>query len=326
MFFPFISTIYGAMYQVIIEIDSENGCCVNFLGKRLEMSVEDALYISRQKNTLSDGKGWNSSFPDIVNHTSSSAVRKDLEFEAAKHGDYNAALSIVNKYLKQDKVDEIQKLYPDSSVVYIHKKDMEGANMIPAAYASRLGDSGLRVDDGIVMVTDAKHTGASDLLRLFKRSRFEGKVIPGRSYVVVDDFITSGAEVRDLKDYIESHGGNVVCVTSFGHGSYGKQKMNSTMEQHQQLRRYGLTDAELRRYGIASSIENLTYTEASKFMVLVKSRSRGKIEEGSPVYQRLLSLQERQKALDVVAEDKIEVVMTNREEQIEESHRMFVRR
>ena len=309
------------MYQVIIEIDPEKGCCVNFVGKRLDMSVEDALYISRQKNTLSDGKRWNSSFPDIVNHTSSSVVRRDLEFEAAKHGDYNAAMNIVNKYLKQDKVDEIQKHYPDASLVYIHKKDMEGANMIPAAYASRLGDSGLRVDDGIVMVTDAKHTGASDLLRLFRRSRFEGEVVPGRNYVVVDDFITSGAEVRDLKDYIESHGGNVVCVTSFGHGSYGKLKMNSTMEQHQQLRRYGLTDAELRRYGIASCIENLSYTEASKFLVLVKSKSHGQIEEGSPVYHRLMMLQERQNRLDVAAEATKEETEAEKQVQASEEPR-----
>ena len=290
------------MYQAIIEIDPEKGCTVNFLGKRLEMNVEDVLYIAKQKNTLSEGKGWSASFPDIVNHTSSSTVRRDSDFEAAKHGDYNCALSIVDKYMKQDKVDEIQKLYPDASVVYIHKKDMEGANMIPFAYASRLGSNGLSVDDGIVMVTDARHTGASDLLRLFRRSRFEGEVIPGRNYVVVDDFITSGAEVRDLKDYIESHGGNVVCVTSFGHGSYGKLKMNSTQEQHQQLRRYGMTDAELRRYGIASSIENLSYTEASKFMVLVKSRSNSQIDECSPVYQHLMMLQQRQRSLDVAAE------------------------
>ena len=312
------------MYQVIIEIDPEKGCFVNFVGKRLDMSVEDALYISRQKNTLSDGKGWNTSFPDIVNHTSSSVVRKDSDFEAAKHGDYNAALSIVNKYLKHDKVDEIQKLYPDASVVYIHKKDLEGANMIPAAYASKLGSNGLRVDDDIVMVTDAKHTGASDLLRLFRRSRFEGEVIPDRNYVVVDDFITSGAEVRDLKDYIESHGGNVVCVTTFGHGSYGKLKMNSTQEQHQQLRLYGMTDAELRRYGIASSIENLSYTEASKFLVLVKSRSNGQIEEGSPVYQRLMMLQERQYRLDVAAEATKEETEAEKQVQAREEPRRLL--
>ena len=160
--------------------------------------------------------------------------------------------------------------------------------MIPAAFASKFRDSGMKVEDDIVVVTKAKHTGASDMLRLLRRSRFEGDVSPGRNYVLADDFVTSGAEVRDLKDYIESNGGNVVCVTSFGHGSYSNLVMSSTAEQHWQLRQYGLTDKDLCKYGIASSIENLSFTEACKFYRLAKSRSSDRIEEGSAVYQRLI--------------------------------------
>lgn len=315
------------MYQAIIVIDQKKGCYVNFVGKHLEVSVDDALYIARQKNTLSDGMGWSASFPSIVNHTGTSAVRREANYDAAKHGNYDAAVSIVSKYLKQDRVDEIRKKYPDAHVVYIHKKDSEGGNMIPVAYATKLAESGLTIDDGIVMVTDAKHTGASDMMRLFRRSRFEGEVMPGRNYLLVDDFITSGAEMRDLKDYIESRGGHVVCVTTFGHGSYGKLKMNSTIEQHQQLRQYGLTDAELRKYGIASRIENLSYTEASKFLVLVRSRTNGRIEEGSPVYQRLMMLQELQKRLDVAAESiKEEAEAEKQVQTVEEPRRMSFHR
>ena len=281
------------MYEVIMTLDNSEGGQIQVGNKALRLSLDDALYILKQKESMPYGKGWKSGFPEIVNHTGSHAASKDPNFKAAKSGDYDAAVRLVDRLLKPDKVADIVNRYSDASLVYVHMKNQENSNMIPAAFASKFRDSGMKVEDDIVVVTKAKHTGASDMLRLLRRSRFEGDVSPGRNYVLADDFVTSGAEVRDLKDYIESNGGNVVCVTSFGHGSYSNLVMSSTAEQHRQLRQYGLTDKDLCKYGIASRIENLSFTEACKFYRMAKSRCSDRIEEGSAVYQRLIRVEKK---------------------------------
>ena len=52
--------------------------------------------------------------------------------------------------------------------------------------------------------------------------RYEGNINQGTDYILLDDFITSGAELRDLRDYVESKGGHVVLISTLGHGSYSK--------------------------------------------------------------------------------------------------------
>lgn len=101
----------------------------------------------------------------------------------------------------------------------------------------------------------------------------------------MDDFITSGAELRDLRDYVNSQGGNVVAMTTFGHGSFGKLKDVRIDEAYKQkLGDAGVTDNDLRKYGIASEIGCLTLGEAAKLTRMVNSKAKGKT---SQVYGRL---------------------------------------
>ncbi len=91
----------------------------------------------------------------------------------------------------------------------------------------------------------------------------QAKVKKGKDYILLDDFITTGAELRDLRDYISSKGGNVVMITTFGHGSFGKLKdIRIDNDYKSKLQQAGITDQDLRRYGIASEIGCLTISEA----------------------------------------------------------------
>ena len=64
----------------------------------------------------------------------------------------------------------------------------------------------------------------------------------------MDDFITSGAELRDMRDYIQSKGGNVVMMTMFGYGSFGKLKDIRIDESLiERLKASGITDQDLRK-------------------------------------------------------------------------------
>lgn len=277
-------------------------CAEMYIGYRpISVDMDTALYMLQQRESMPYGRSWGSSFPAVVNHTSSHVARKHPDFEAAKHGDFDAAIRLVDDLVKDDKVLEVAEQYPDAHVAYIHRRQGNGINMIPAAYAAKFAALGMTVDDDIIAVTDVKHTNASDIARLGRRMRYEGEVKKGNDYILLDDFITSGAELRDLRDYISSKGGNVVMITTFGHGSFGKLKdIRIDNDYKSKLQQAGITDQDLRRYGIASEIGCLTISEAAKFNRMVnKKRER----QTSTVLERFSGLRQKQSSVPSMAKE-----------------------
>lgn len=236
---------------------------------------------------MPEGHRWGDAFPAVVNHTSSGMARRHPDFHAAKHGDYEAALRLVDAFVKDSKIADIARSYPHAHVVYNHKMQGGDINMIPAAYAAKFSAIGMTVDHDIIAVTDVSHTNATDLSRISKRMRFEGEVRQDTDYIILDDFITSGAELRDLRDYIQSLGGNVVLMTTFGHGSFGKlQDIRIDSKYIERLNASGITDQDLRKYGIASEIGCLTLGEAARLSRLVNARAKAAAARSSANVQR----------------------------------------
>ena len=251
----------------------------------VRVDMDTMKYILKQKDSMPEGTSWGGQFPPVVNHTTSAVARHHPDFKAAKHGDFQAALRLVDELVKDEKIAMIARQFPNAHIIYNHKIQGDGINMIPAAYAVRFSAIGMTVEHDIIAVTDVSHTNASDISRISKRMRFEGHVNRGIDYILLDDFITSGAELRDLRDYVNSQGGNVVAMTTFGHGSFGKLKDVRIDEAYKQkLGDAGVTDNDLRKYGIASEIGCLTLGEAAKLTRMVNSRAKGKT---SRVYGRL---------------------------------------
>lgn len=242
--------------------------------------MDTVKYILKQKDSMPEGTSWGGQFPPVVNHTTSAVARHHPDFKAAKHGDFQAALRLVDELVKDEKIAMIARQFPNAHIIYNHKIQGDGINMIPAAYAVRFSAIGMTVEHDIIAVTDVSHTNASDISRISKRMRFEGHVNRGTDYILLDDFITSGAELRDLRDYVNSQGGNVVAMTTFGHGSFGKLKDVRIDEAYKQkLGDAGVTDNDLRKYGIASEIGCLTLGEAAKLTRMVNSRAKGKTSQ-----------------------------------------------
>jgi hypothetical protein len=65
------------------------------------------------------------------------------------------------------------------------------------------------VDREIVQTDRVFHTGADAMERLASRATFEGQVIPGVCYVLVDDVTSLGGTLAELSHFIQSHGGQV---------------------------------------------------------------------------------------------------------------------
>ena len=253
----------------------------------IEVDLSTAIYMLQQKDNMPEGMAWGNYFPAVINHTSSAIARKHPDFHAAKHGDYDAALRLVNDLVKDDKVGYIARCYPNAHIAYNHKMQDSKVNMIPAAYAAKFSAIGMNVDHNIIAVTDVSHTNASDISRLSKRLRFEGRVRKGTDYILLDDFITSGAELRDMRDFVQSQGGNVVMMTTFGHGSYGRLKdIRIDNDYKERLKSSGITDRDLRKYGIASEIGCLTIGEAAKLSRLVNARAKTTVAQLSARVQR----------------------------------------
>ena len=291
----------------------------------ITVDMATALYMLRQKESMPQGRSWGEYFPGVVNHTTSSVAKRHPDFYAAKHGDFDAAIRLVDALVKDEKVLEVARQHPNAHVAYIHRRLEDGINMIPAAYAAKFAALGMTVEDDIIAVTNVSHTNATDVARLGRRVRFDGEVTRGADYILLDDFITSGAELRDLRDYISSRGGNVVMITTFGHGSFGKlSDIRIDNDYISKLREAGITDQDLRKYGIASEIGCLTISEAAKLNRMVNGRAK---RASSSVVERFSSLRQEHSTVPEVAE---EVSGTEKREQTSliptANNRPFIRR
>jgi hypothetical protein len=159
-------------------------------------------------------------FPDVViQRPYGSPVRYigHPDYAAAKAGDPEAADRFVDDMVDPAKVSELRAAIGDSkpTVVAVHAEEAAGRNAIPETYAKKLsGDLGLPLDDGIVQANKPQRTGQSAEYRISVHSEFDGPVEPGRDYLIVDDNVTQGGTLADLRSYIESRGGRVVAAST----------------------------------------------------------------------------------------------------------------
>jgi hypothetical protein len=95
-----------------------------------------------------------------------------------------------------------------------HAFEKTGVNAIPEALADELGErTCFPIDGSIVQINVVGHTGADGFSRLARQALFDGDVVAGADYILVDDFIGQGGTLANLKGYIESNGGKVLGAT-----------------------------------------------------------------------------------------------------------------
>jgi hypoxanthine-guanine phosphoribosyltransferase len=159
-------------------------------------------------------------FPDVVIQQPDQSpvrVRAHVDYRSAKAGNMGAALRLVDDALDPKKISDVQDLIGDRHpvIVAVHSEEVTGRNKIPLAYAETLADRlGLVVDHDIVHANRPHRTGSSALHRIKTRSTFDGPVEAGQDYVLVDDHISQGGTLADLRCYIESKGGRVIGATT----------------------------------------------------------------------------------------------------------------
>jgi hypothetical protein len=204
-------------------------------------------------------------FPDVLIHASESAVKQHPAYSAAKVGDDDAAIALVLDTFNMERALEMRRFEGDAkpTLVSAHALEREGVNAIPEVFAERLGQVlDWPMDNGVVQVNVVSHTGADGFWRLARQAEFGGLVYPGRTYVLVDDFVGMGGTLANLRGHIESNGGRVLAAVSLT-GKPHSAKLALTAERLHELRaKHGqeLENWWIKRF--AHSFDALTESEA----------------------------------------------------------------
>lgn len=125
--------------------------------------------------------------------TDDATLKAHPDYRAAKAGDQAAAVNVVWDIAADYLVKVVQKLPRDVTFVAPFAREATGDNAIPQVLAAACASlAGSKIDNEIVQVTRVFHTGADPMERLSLRAQFEGDVIAGECYVLVDDVINMG--------------------------------------------------------------------------------------------------------------------------------------
>lgn len=142
--------------------------------------------------------------------------RQDRELKAhpayrqAKAGDKDAALELVLDVAVAGLYEHRDRFGSGVLFVAPHAEEATGDNAIPqtlAAVCAAIFQA--QVDTEIVQSDRVYHTGADPMERMAARAQFQGRVVPGAEYVLVDDVTSLGGTLAELSNYIQMFGGVV---------------------------------------------------------------------------------------------------------------------
>jgi predicted amidophosphoribosyltransferase len=167
------------------------------------------------------GKAWPKDFPKVTTLAHTWEMQEHVDYKAAKAGDREAAVRLIVDIAKgdtqQNTLKELPIKYPDAIVVPVHAEEIEGRNQIPSLLADYIGNiTGLEVDSNIVQSTRSGRTDSGAWVRMALRPTFDGNVQSERKYIIVDDVITQGGTLSEMRRYIEANGGEVVLMLTIG--------------------------------------------------------------------------------------------------------------
>ena len=187
------------------------------------------------------------------------ALKTHPAYAKAKAGDWQCALTLISDVALAGIHAHRDKFGSDCIFVAPFAREASGDNAIPQVFAEVCGMVfGASADQTIVQTTKVYHTGADAMERLALRPEFDGDVLQGKRYVLVDDVTSLGGTLAELANYIQSRGGIVhgvfVLVNAGRSKSFSADKRTlKTLEA-----RYGHELIEI--FGIA--VNALTANEA----------------------------------------------------------------
>jgi adenine/guanine phosphoribosyltransferase-like PRPP-binding protein len=155
-------------------------------------------------------------FPEVLILASERAIKNHREYIAAKLGDVAAAARLIDDVMGDDAYATIERALSgrQPTVVAVHAIERDGINRIPAVLGHAIAEHfDLPLDSTVVQINRVSHTGASGWHRLAFPPLFDGNIVVGEQYLLVDDFVGQGGTLANLKGFIESRGGTAILVS-----------------------------------------------------------------------------------------------------------------
>ena len=201
-------------------------------------------------------------------------MQEHADYKAAKSGDREAAARLIVDVTKNEAqhniLKELAERHPDAIVVPVHAEEMEGRNPIPSLLADYIGDiTGLEVDNNVVQSIRAGRTDSDAWGRMALRPAFDGKVQSGRKYIIVDDVVTQGGTLSEMRRHIEANGGEVVEMLTIGAARNSTIIALSDKNKLKLERQYGVESLQifLKEVGLyGGNYEALTASEARQLL------------------------------------------------------------
>lgn len=228
-------------------------------------------YVKQAAEKKGDGQAkfsrtqWSNDFPDALILRRAEVVHAHPDYRAAKDGDTEAAKRLVQDIVMREDLLKISQLIGkgESLIVAVHAEEAAGKNKIPMAYASFIAEQlGKRLDLRIVQTKKVSRGGSDGMHRVTTEVPFSGEVEPGGKYLIVDDTLTQGGTLADLKGYIEENGGVVVGASTLMGKQYSS-KLKPSAETLKALRdRYGRDFENWWESEFGYNFDRLTESEA----------------------------------------------------------------
>ena len=237
---------------------------------RLNTNAAESGQTDRESETLHkiERTPWHKGFPKVAFATPIGSAKAHPNFEAAKSGDIEAARVLVDDLVTEEAIDRLRQLVGERNpiVVPVVAEEATGANRIPAAYAARIAKAlGLRAEAAIVQTVRANHTNAKADHRLANHAMFDGPVVPGEDYLIVDDTMAMGGTLAGLRGHIEKKRAHVIAATTLTGFGPGADLALSEKMRNALWRKHGdeLDDYLKETFGFG--IDSLTQGEAGHY-------------------------------------------------------------
>lgn len=174
-------------------------------------------------------------FPNVAVHTNLVRMRAHPAYAEAKEGNLKAARIVVRELFKAE-----APLPRSDYVAPVVQLDVrQHWNALPMALALQVAErTGARIVPTIVQKNVVYHTAADASQRVARQPEFTG-VVPRGTYVLVDDVVTFGSTLANLRGHIELHGGKVVAASTLASGIFAARLKPDPAVLHSLQERFG---------------------------------------------------------------------------------------
>jgi len=156
-------------------------------------------------------------FPKIVFAQILGRAKEHPAYIAAKSGDTDAAINLVNDLVDGSAIERLKLLigHRQPIVVPVLAIESAGHNKLPVVYANKIAmELNLTASYAIIQAEKVFRTNQSSDYRLAFSPNFIGEIEAGKDYLLVDDTMAMGGTLASLRGHIEAQSGQVVGATT----------------------------------------------------------------------------------------------------------------